>query len=253
VSYRIVIPARLASERLPRKPLLDIGGRSLIEHVYRCALRSAAESVVIATDSEEIRVAASAFGATVVMTSADHASGSDRIAECADLRQWADDVLVVNLQGDEPLMPPACLDQVAGLLGDCPQAQVASLYAPIAERREVEDGNVVKVVVDAADRAMYFSRSVIPYPRLEGGLETALSSGLRWKRHIGLYAYRAGALRAFTRTPVSPMETVEKLEQLRFIENGHRIVMAQACEHIPPGVDTPADLERVRTVLAAGN
>jgi 3-deoxy-manno-octulosonate cytidylyltransferase (CMP-KDO synthetase) len=158
---------------------------------------------------------------------------------------WPDDTLVVNLQGDEPLMPPACLDQAAELLHQAPDADAASLYWPIDTPGEVHDSNVVKVVVSGEGRALYFSRSVIPYPR-NVSVEAAMQAGARWNRHIGLYAYRAGALRAFTKMQVSPLESLEKLEQLRFLEAGRRIVMERACEFIPAGVDTVEDLERVR-------
>lgn len=247
--YRIVIPARMQSQRLPGKPLLSINGRSLIEHVYRRALESSAKSIVIATDSAEIKAAATAFGAEAIMTSAGHASGSDRIAECVDIMGWSDQALVVNLQGDEPLMPEACLDQVAGMLQKSPDADVASLYWPIDTARDVEDSNVVKVVSDRAGKALYFSRSVIPHPR-NSSIEAAMREESAWYRHIGLYAYRAGALRAFTALPVSPLERLERLEQLRFLEAGKVIRMERACSFIPAGVDTPEDLERVRNLIS---
>ncbi|MCW8872817.1 MAG: 3-deoxy-manno-octulosonate cytidylyltransferase [Xanthomonadales bacterium] len=249
VSYHIVIPARMASQRLPGKPLLEIGGKTLIEHVYLRACSADAQSVVIATDDAGIARAARGFGATAVMTSSEHTSGSDRIAECVDLLGWGDDTLVVNLQGDEPLMPPVCLDQAAALLAGDDRAEVASLYWPVASAEEVTDPNVVKVVTAGDGAALYFSRSVIPHPRGAANIAAALQAGLRWKRHIGLYAYRASALRAFTATPPAPLERVEKLEQLRFLESGRRIVMARAAEFIPAGVDTADDLERVRAML----
>jgi 3-deoxy-manno-octulosonate cytidylyltransferase (CMP-KDO synthetase) len=248
--YSIVIPARMASQRLPGKPLAPIAGRPLIEHVYRRACASRARTVVIATESEEIAEAAQTFGARAVLTSADHQSGSDRIAECADRLGWGDDALIVNLQGDEPLMPSACLDQTAALLDADKQAAAASLYWPISDAVEAADPNAVKVVVDRDGAALYFSRSIIPHPRGYADLDAALSSGLAWKRHIGLYAYRAGALRAFARMQPTPLESAEKLEQLRFLEHGHRIVMAKATAPIPAGVDTPQDLQRVAELIA---
>ncbi len=251
VSYHIVIPARMASQRLPGKPLLEIGGKTLIEHVYLRACSADAQSVVIATDDAGIARAARGFGATAVMTSSEHTSGSDRIAECVDLLGWGDDTLVVNLQGDEPLMPPVCLDQAAALLAGDPGAAAASLYWPITDAAEAADPNAVKVVVDQDGAALYFSRSVIPHPRGFPDLDAALQAGLDWKRHIGLYAYRAGALRTFAATPATPLESAEKLEQLRFLEHGLRVVMAQAVEFIPGGVDTPEDLQRVANLLAA--
>jgi 3-deoxy-manno-octulosonate cytidylyltransferase (CMP-KDO synthetase) len=242
----------MASQRLPGKPLLPIAGRPLLEHVYRRACEAGADSVVIATDSEDIHTAATGFGAEVVMTSASHQSGSDRIAECADICGWPDEGLVVNLQGDEPLMPPACLAQAANLLNDVPAAAVASLYWPIASPEEVEDPNVVKVVVDCNGMALYFSRSVIPCPRNSRDVSGAMAAGINWYRHIGLYAYRAGALRSFAAMDASPLETAERLEQLRFLESGRQIVLAQAVEPIPAGVDTPEDLERVEALMPAG-
>lgn len=247
--YRIVIPARLASQRLPGKPLLDIAGRTLLEHVYRQACRSEAAGIVVATDDRKIHDAAVAFGAEVMMTSPDHQSGSDRIAECADRLGWTDDQMIVNLQGDEPLMPPVCLDQVARILSRDPDADVASLYWPLNRAGEITDPNVVKAVVAPSGRALYFSRSVVPYPRNWADTGAALESGISWKRHIGLYAYRLGALRAFAAMQPTPLEAVEKLEQLRFLETGRRIQMEQACTFIPAGVDTHDDLERVRSIL----
>ena len=247
--YHIVIPARLASQRLPEKPLVEIAGRTLIEHVYRRACSANAESVVIATDSAEVCELAGGFGATAVMTSTNHKSGSDRIAECIGILGWAQDTLVVNLQGDEPLMPAACLDQVAELLQKSPSADVASLYLPVSEKAELDDSNVVKVVTAQSGQALYFSRSMIPCPR---GLapENLLTAETPWKRHVGLYAYRAGALLEFTQMPPGKLESLEKLEQLRFLESGRVIAMARATDFIPAGVDSPADLERVRKALS---
>jgi len=246
--YHIVIPARMASHRLPGKPLIAIQGRSLVEHVYRRACRASAQSIIIATDSEEILDAVTDFGGNGILTSPDHESGSDRIAECIDIMGWPDETLVVNLQGDEPLMPAACLDQVARILQKVPGADVASLYWPIDTPAAVHDSNVVKVVVGTDGQALYFSRSVIPYPR-NVSVEAALDSGTSWNRHIGLYAYRASALRAFTRMQPSSLETLEKLEQLRFLEAGRRVVMEQASEFIPAGVDTTEDLERIGELM----
>lgn len=248
-AYHIVIPARMAAERLPGKPLLDLAGRPLIEHVYRRALESSARSVLIATDDERIRRVAEAFGAQVVMTSERHHSGSDRIAECAVIRAWPDDTLIVNLQGDEPLMPAACLDQVARLLAADESAQVASLYWPLDRAEEVYDPHCVKVVMAADGAALLFSRSVIPFPRQWTDVQTALDAGLRWHRHIGLYAYRAAALQAFSNHAPTPLECMEKLEQLRVLECGGRIIMAQACCFIAAGIDSPEDLERARNIL----
>jgi len=247
--YHIVIPARYASERLPGKLLLDLAGRPVLQHVWQRARESAAKSVTIATDDQRIAEAAQAFGAPVVMTAADHQSGSDRIAECARHLGWPDDQLVVNLQGDEPLMPPACLDQVAELLNRSGDCDVASLYWPAADADEVQNPNAVKVVTDARNRAMYFSRSPIPYARAYRSIPDALAAGAGWKRHLGLYAYRLAALHRFTACTPTPLEISERLEQLRMLENGVHIAMAQACEFIPAGIDVAEDLQRVRDFI----
>lgn len=252
MSFHIVIPARMASQRLPGKPLSLIGKQTLIEHVYHRASVSGAESVVIATDSENIKSCAASFGATALMTSESHTCGSDRIAEAADLLGWDDDVLIVNLQGDEPMMPAHCLNQVAGLLQNDPAADVASLFSHVTDQAQATDPNVVKVVTARDGAALYFSRSEIPFARDPSAVKAASHGKYAWKRHIGLYAYRAGALRAFASMAPSPLEATEKLEQLRFLESGHRIVMAEACEFIPPGIDTPEDLERARKLIATG-
>jgi len=248
-AYHIVIPARFASERLPGKVLLDLAGQPLLQHVWQRALESTAESVVIATDDERIASVAGSFGAQVVMTGSDHQSGSDRIAECAALLGWPDDHLVVNLQGDEPLMPPACLDQVAALLNQRADCEVASLYWPITEADEVQNPNAVKVVTDSEGRALYFSRAPIPFARVYADINEAIAAGVEWKRHLGLYAYRLDALRRYTACEPTPLELAERLEQLRIMEQGGRIAMARACEFIPAGIDTPDDLERVQSLI----
>lgn len=247
--YHIVIPARYASERLPGKVLLDLAGKSMLQHVWQRAIGSGAASVVIATDDARIAKAADDFGAQAVMTRSDHASGSDRIAECAELLGWPDGHLVVNLQGDEPMMPAACLDQVAKLLVSRPGCDVASLYWPIDSADEVNNPNAVKVVTNADGCALYFSRSPIPYARAHESTEAALAAGVGWKRHLGLYAYRLAALRKYTHCAPTPLETAERLEQLRIMENGGCIAMAQACEFIPPGIDTQEDLDRVLDLI----
>ena len=248
-AYHIVIPARYASERLPGKVLLDLAGRPLLQHVWQRANESSAESVVIATDDKRIVAAAESFGAQVVLTRADHQSGSDRIAECATHLGWPDDHLVVNLQGDEPLMPAECLDQVAALLNERKDCEVASLYWPIKDAVEVRNPNAVKVVVDSNQRALYFSRSPIPYTRAHKDIDEAIKAGVEWKRHLGLYAYRLAALRRYTASAPTPLESTERLEQLRIMEQGGQIVMAKACKFIPAGVDTADDLERVREII----
>jgi 3-deoxy-manno-octulosonate cytidylyltransferase (CMP-KDO synthetase) len=248
-TYHIVIPARFASERLPGKVLLDLAGQPLLQHVWQRAIESSAQSVVIATDDERIFEVVESFGAQVVLTRTDHQSGSDRIAECAIQLGWPDNHLVVNLQGDEPLMPPACLDQVAALLDERVDCEVASLYWPITEAGEVQNPNAVKVVTDSENRAMYFSRSPIPFARAHPDVSAAIAAGVMWKRHLGLYAYRLAALRQFTTCDPTPLEKAESLEQLRMMEQGGSIAMARACEFIPAGIDTPEDLERVRNLI----
>ena len=247
--YRIVIPARMASQRLPGKPLAPLAGQSLLQRVYQCAVASSAYKVVIATDDTAIFEHARGFGAEVVMTSLAHQSGSDRIAEAVRQLGWEDHSIVVNLQGDEPLMPTACLDQVAALLQSDLAADMASLYWPISNAAEALDPNVVKVVLAKAGNALFFSRSLLPHPRGWGSVEEALAQGLRWHRHVGLYAYRVGALKRFSELAPTPLEEAEKLEQLRILEQGGRIAMAAACAYIPPGVDTPEDLQRVENIF----
>ena len=244
--YKIVIPARAASERLPGKPLLDVAGQPLLQRVWSCAKKSRASDVVIATDDQAILDAAVGFGARALMTASHHQSGSDRIAECIQKLGWPDEAVVVNLQGDEPEMPAECLDQVAVMLGSDGSADAASLYQEIRDPDEIRDPNAVKVVVDAQGRALYFSRSVVPACRQWPSLEAAVAAGCSWKRHIGLYAYRAGALRRFTSLEPSLLEQAERLEQLRILESGGAIAMAAALRPVPAGVDTPGDLERVR-------
>jgi len=248
--YFVVIPARYESQRLPGKALSDIGGKTLIQRVWERAIASTARQVVIATDDKRIVQAAEAFGARAIMTSRDHASGSDRIAECADRMAWPETEIIVNLQGDEPLMPPECIEQVAALLASDRSADAASLFWPIDDESEAADPNVVKVVLDQQSRALMFSRSLLPQHRDYVTTAQAMAAGLTWRRHLGLYAYRVGSLRRFTQTAATPLEQCERLEQLRYLETGGTILMEQACLHIPPGVDTPEDLERVRKSIS---
>ncbi len=245
MSFRIVIPARYASTRLPGKPLLPIAGRPMVEHVWRRALDTGASEVLIATDDDRIASVARAFGADVVMTSADHPSGTDRLAEVARSRHWADDAVIVNVQGDEPLLPPANVIQVAELLAAHPQAAIATLKTPITDADDFQDPNVVKVVSDLHERALYFSRAPIPWPR---DAERISSRAQAW-RHIGLYAYRVGPLKQLANLAPSALEMTERLEQLRALENGLLIMIATAREVPGPGVDTPDDLVRVAALV----
>lgn len=221
----------------------------MLQHVWQRAIESSAKSVVIATDDERIVTAARSFGAEVLLTRSDHHCGSDRIAECVNQLGWPDDRLVVNLQGDEPLMPASCLDQVAALLGASPDCEVASLYWPVSDAAEVQNPNAVKVVTAIDGCALYFSRSPIPYERAGADIDAAITAGKRWKRHLGLYAYRVWALRRYAALPPTPLELAERLEQLRIMEHGGRIAMARAGEFIPAGIDSREDLERVGMLM----
>ena len=251
--YRVVIPARYASIRLPGKPLVKIKGRPLIQWVYERARRSRAAEVLIATDDERIAEVAVGFGAPVVMTSILHASGTDRIAEVAAQRDWADGDVVVNLQGDEPLMPEELIGQCAGLLETHPTADIGTLAARISGLAAYMDPNVVKVVTGAQQRALYFSRAPIPWHRdaFRAGRALPADAAGAWLRHIGIYAYRAGFLRRFNALPPSMLERIEALEQLRILEAGQRIAVGLSPAPFPAGVDTEEDLARVEQALSA--
>jgi 3-deoxy-manno-octulosonate cytidylyltransferase (CMP-KDO synthetase) len=248
MSFTVVIPARYQSSRLPGKMLLDIGGKPMVLRVVERALQSKASAVYVATDDERIRVALQGSGVKVLMTSPAHTTGTDRITEVAQQLGLPDDAVIVNVQGDEPLIPPVVIDQVAANLAARPGTGICTLYAPIADEAEFRNPNAVKLVTDAQGRVLYFSRASIPWPR--DGL-TATSLALA-KRHIGLYAYRVGVLKQFVTWPVSPIEDAEKLEQLRAMHNGVTIHAERCCEFIPAGVDTAADLEHVRQLVQAG-
>ena len=253
MSFIVVIPARFASTRLPGKPLLDIAGKPMIQHVWERACQSAAEKVYIATDHADIEAAARAFGAEVVMTNASHESGTDRLQEVVSRLGLADSQILVNVQGDEPLIPPEVINQVAALMADEKQ-QMATLYEHIQQAAQVFDPNVVKLVADEQGRALYFSRAPIPWYR-DGFQQNRqqLPEGINYKRHIGIYAYRAALLNRFVRWPVAALESVEKLEQLRAMANGITIQVAEACAAIPAGVDTQADLDYVRSLLTTSD
>jgi 3-deoxy-manno-octulosonate cytidylyltransferase (CMP-KDO synthetase) len=253
--FKVVIPARFASARLPGKPLLAIAGKPMLQWVYERACAATPEEVLIATDDERIAAAAREFmalGGNVVMTAATHASGSDRIAEVARLRRWDAAQIVVNVQGDEPMLPPQLIRQVAALLERHPQADIATLATPIKSLEEFLDPNVVKLVADAGQRALYFSRAPIPWHR--DGATGGATGQTQWqgaRRHIGLYAYRVGALQRMAALPPSELERIEKLEQLRALEAGFEFRVADGV--VPPGpdVNTSADLERVSALLVA--
>lgn len=251
MKFAVVIPARYASERLPGKPLAMIGGQPMIRRVWRRAMDSGATSVIVATDHARVAEACHGFGAEVCMTDAGHASGTDRIAEVADQRGWEDEALVVNVQGDEPFVPPSVVRQAAELLVLHPQAEIATLATPINDLQTFLDPNVVKVVASRSGEALYFSRAPIPWDR--AGASARGHAQTRWTdalRHVGLYAYRVGALRRLAAAAPCRLELLERLEQLRALWLGIRIQVDVAIEVPPAGVDTPADLERANRVLA---
>ena len=251
-AFTVVIPARLASTRLPNKPLLDIAGKPMIQHVWEQARRSGAEQVVVATDHDDILRACEGFGARVLLTRADHASGTDRLAEVAELLGLAADALVVNVQGDEPLIPPAVIDQVANNLAAHPEAGVATLAEPITDVDSLFNPNVVKVSTDLNGLALTFSRAPLPWARNAfAGDRAQLPQGFPYRRHIGIYAYRAGFLADFVSWGPCALEETEALEQLRALWHGVRIHVADALEAPQAGVDTREDLERVRRLLGA--
>ncbi|ACL72460.1 3-deoxy-manno-octulosonate cytidylyltransferase [Thioalkalivibrio sulfidiphilus] len=250
MSFKVAIPARYASTRLPGKPLLMLGGKPMIQHVHERALACGAEEVVIATDDTRISDVAEGFGARVVLTDAHHESGSDRIAEVATELGWRDDDIVVNLQGDEPLTPPDILHQVAEALERHTDAAMATLCTPIETVEQMLDPNVVKVVRDAADYALYFSRAPIPWDR-NVGRDVTHRSLEGCHRHIGLYAYRVGFLKAFAAMSPCALELTERLEQLRALHAGARIQCPVASQVPGQGVDVSSDVERVEKLLRA--
>ena len=250
--FIVAIPARYGSTRLPGKPLRLLGGEPLIVHVARRARDAGAAQVVVATDDARIVAALAGSNIEVCLTRADHASGSDRLAECAATLGWADDAVIVNLQGDEPFAPAAGIDAVARALVE-DGADMATLAAPIESAELWFDPNCVKVVRDLRGRALYFSRAPVPWARDALARDrSAIPAGVEVLRHIGIYAYRAGFLKAFARLPATPLERAESLEQLRALEHGHAIAVRVAPERFPPGVDTEEDLVRAERTLAAG-
>jgi 3-deoxy-manno-octulosonate cytidylyltransferase (CMP-KDO synthetase) len=250
VSFTVVIPARYASTRLPGKPLLDIAGRPMVRHVWERATRSSAARVVIATDDERIRTAAEAFGAEVCMTAATHPSGTDRLQEAVAALGLPGEAIVVNVQGDEPLIPPEVIDQVAANLSHAADCGMATLCEALDSVEAFLDPNIVKLVRDDRSRAIYFSRAPIPWPRDAFAADrTRLPEGFRPLRHIGIYAYRVEFLHRFVGWPLGVLEGLESLEQLRALEHGVGIHADHACAAIPGGVDTPADLVRVNALL----
>ena len=252
MAYRIVIPARIASTRLPGKPLVDICGKPMILRVVEVARRTQADGVWVATDDERVADVVHRAGFQVVMTRADHPTGTDRIAEVAASLGWHDTEIVMNLQGDEPLLDPALIDAVASALVGDPTAAIATAAHPLHSAEDFFSPNVVKVVCDKLGRALYFSRAPIPWDRDQFAVaRQELPTGLSARRHIGLYAYRVAFLRCYGTLELSPHEQSESLEQLRALWHGYPIRVIDVA-HVPaPGVDTPEDLLRVRQMFDA--
>lgn len=238
--FCVIIPARLGSTRLPEKVLLDIAGKSLLQHVYEAAARSHADRVIIAADHQRVLEAAGAFSAECVMTSPSHNSGTDRLAEAVAVLQLPADSIIVNVQADEYALPPELINQLAALLQGNPDCPMATLCEPITEKEDREDSAIVKVVFNHAGKAIYFSRYGIPWVK-QGAAQTAY-------RHIGLYAYRGEFLQTFTGLPVCELERQESLEQLRALYYGYSILVGEACASSGIGIDTEKDLERARAI-----
>jgi 3-deoxy-manno-octulosonate cytidylyltransferase (CMP-KDO synthetase) len=254
MSFSVIIPARFASTRLPGKPLLDIAGKPMVQHVYERAKLSNAERIIIATDDSRIADVAQGFGGEVCMTSTDHESGTDRLQEVVTKLGFSEQEIVVNVQGDEPLVPPAVINQVADILAANQAAAIATLVEKINDVEAVFDPNAVKVVLDKNNRALYFSRAPLPWFRdgWSNNVDTAerqLPAAINYYRHIGIYAYRVSFLHQFVQWPVSALELCEKLEQLRAMENGATIMACESIETIPAGIDTNQDLAKVRALF----
>ncbi len=242
--FLVVIPARLASTRLPRKPLADIGGKPMVIRVAERAQKSLAQSVVVATDSQEIQAVCDEHRIECLLTSSDHPTGTDRIAEVAQLLKLPANTLVVNVQGDEPLIPPELINQVAQTLASNTACAISTVAVPIIDPSEINNPNVVKVVLNRFGEALYFSRAAIPFVR-----DREVVQQVTHLRHLGIYAYRADFLQAYSRLEPALPEQAEALEQLRALWNGYRIAVHTALEAPPAGVDTAEDLERVRRIL----
>ena len=242
MSFTVIIPARYAAQRLPGKPLLDINGKPMLQHTYERACSSDAKNIYIATDDDRIRYSAENFGAKVFMTSQTHRSGTDRIQEVSRQLRLGEDEIVVNVQADEPLIPPSAINQVANNLLNSEDVGIATLCEIISSQEEIEDCNAVKVVMNERGHALYFSRATIPYQ--------ASASAKNSFRHIGIYAYRVSVLNEYVRWPPSELEISEKLEQLRALYNGVKMHVDVSGVRIPAGVDTEKDLNAVRTLLS---
>jgi 3-deoxy-manno-octulosonate cytidylyltransferase (CMP-KDO synthetase) len=243
VDFTVVIPARFDSQRLPGKALVDIAGKPMVQRVYEQACLSNAKDVIIATDDKRIEAVVCDFGGQCCMTPRDHLSGTDRIQEVISQRNLADDAIIVNVQGDEPLIPPEVINQVASNIHLAGVA-MATLYELIDSTKDLLDPNIVKLVSDNQNNALYFSRAPIPFNRDQSDRLT-----INHKRHVGIYAYRASLLNEFVKWEADELEVMEKLEQLRALRKGVKIHVAEAVSSIPPGIDTPADLERTRKLF----
>lgn len=256
MGFSVIIPARFASSRFPGKPLASLQGKPMIQHVYERACQSEADRILVATDDQRIADVAAGFGAEVCMTSPDHPSGTDRLQQVVkDQGYYADDI-VVNVQGDEPMIPPRIINQVAHNLMAEPEASIATLSEPIEDVASLLNPNVVKVVKDIRGMALYFSRAPIPWPRDSFNADsekTEMPTEFNWQRHIGIYAYRVKLLNDFVKWPPAPLEETECLEQLRAMWNGARIHVAEADEQPPTGVDTPEDLARLEKMLSGAS
>lgn len=251
MGFKVVIPARYGSSRLPGKPLLEIAGRPMVAHVVERACQSGADEVLIATDDERIAAAVQGMGVEVVMTSTDHPSGTDRLQEVAQKKGWTDDTIVVNVQGDEPLIPPQVIDQVARNLEAAAGASIATLAEPLTNVDQLFNPNIVKLVRDVNDHALYFSRAPMPWARDAFAKDKSVLPAIDiYFRHLGIYAYRVGFLHDYVSWPPAVIEQVEALEQLRALYNGVKIHVDVAAVDIPQGVDTAEDLERIRALFA---
>ena len=251
--FKVVIPARYASSRLPAKPLLDIGGKPMVVRVAERAVASGAEEVIVATDHADILKVVQEFGFTGLMTRESHVSGTDRLSEVAAHYGWQDEDVVVNVQGDEPLIDPALIQSVAANLNAHPQAAIATVCHAIHDKEAMLNPNVVKVVLDEEGYAMYFSRAPIPYPRDAFAQSLALPEGMSAYRHVGIYAYRAKFLHAYTKLTPTLIEQYEALEQLRALSHGYKISVAITPVVPHAGVDTAEDLALVRRIIASQN
>ncbi|GAB59978.1 3-deoxy-manno-octulosonate cytidylyltransferase [Rheinheimera nanhaiensis] len=247
MAFVVVIPARYASSRLPGKPLADIGGKSMVERVYQQALQSGASRIVVATDDERVAAVVDGFGGEVCMTRPEHNSGTERLAEVISKLVLPAETVVVNVQGDEPFIPPLIIRQVAQNLAAQQKARMATLAVPLTDSSEISNPNIVKVVSDKDGYALYFSRSVIPFDR-DGKFQQQLAQ--HYRRHIGIYAYRAGFIQQYVSWPASTLEQIESLEQLRVLWQGEAIHVDTALQTPPVGVDTPDDLAHARRYAA---